>query len=103
MKRCFITNHLVINTRNPLRNMNQLIMRRGRIGKFSASSGVAETVVWNICSYQVPSIARTNTSTKKKHKFYNSKVQAISIRGGDCATKVGVLCAYFVDMGKWDQ
>ena len=40
---------------------------------------------------------------KKKHKFYNSKVQAISIRGGDCATKVGALCAYFVDMGKWDQ
>ena len=41
----------------------------------------------------------TNASTNKKHKFYNSKVQAISIGGGDCATKVGALCVYFVDMG----
>ena len=41
----------------------------------------------------------TNASTKKKHKFYNSTVQAISIGGGDCATKVGAMCACFVDMG----
>ena len=41
----------------------------------------------------------TNTSTNKKHSYYNSTVQAISRRGGDCAKKVGSLCARFVDMG----
>ena len=40
-----------------------------------------------------------NDSTKKKHMFYNSKVQAISIGVGDCATEVGALCANFFDMG----
>ena len=41
----------------------------------------------------------TNASTKENQKFYNSTVQAISIGGGDCATKVGALCSCFVDMG----
>ena len=41
----------------------------------------------------------TNASTNEKHKFYNSTVQAISRVGEDCATKVGALCAHFVDMG----
>ena len=36
---------------------------------------------------------------KRKNNFYNSTVQAISRGGGDCATKVGALCALFVDMG----
>ena len=40
----------------------------------------------------------TNASTNEKYKFYNSTVQAISGGGGDCATKVGSLCACFVDM-----
>ena len=41
----------------------------------------------------------TNASTNEKNKFYNSTVQAISRVGGDCDTKVGSLCARFVDMG----
>ena len=40
----------------------------------------------------------TNTSTKK-HKFYDSTVQDISIGGGDCATDFGYPCACFIDMG----
>ena len=36
---------------------------------------------------------------QKKHKFYNSTVQAISSGVGDCATKVGSMCAHFVDLG----
>ena len=39
----------------------------------------------------------TNVSKNKKNKFYNSTVKAISIGGGDCDTKVGALCASFVD------
>ena len=39
-----------------------------------------------------------NAYTNWKHKFYNSTVQAISIVGVDCDTKVGSLCARFVDM-----
>ena len=41
----------------------------------------------------------TNASKNEKHKFYNSTVQDISRGGGDCATNVGSLCAFFVDMG----
>ena len=41
----------------------------------------------------------TNASTNKKHKFFKSTIQDISRRGGDCYTKVGALCACFVDMG----
>ena len=41
----------------------------------------------------------TNASTNKKHKFYKSTVQAISRGVGDCVTKVGDLCAHFVDIG----
>ena len=41
----------------------------------------------------------TNDSTNERHKFYNSTVQAISIGGGDCVTKVESICACFVDMG----
>ena len=41
----------------------------------------------------------TNASTKETHKLYNSTVQAISRGVGDCATKVGSLCARFVDIG----
>ena len=39
----------------------------------------------------------TNAYTKEKHKFYNLTVQDISREGGDFATKVGALCARFVD------
>ena len=41
----------------------------------------------------------TNASTNRKHKFYNSKVQAISIGGVDCAKKFRSIRARFVDMG----
>ena len=40
----------------------------------------------------------TNSSTKEKHKLYNSIVQAISRGVGDRATKFWVLCDRFVDM-----
>ena len=60
--------------------------------------GGTETIAWNICSYQVPEKFGTNASTNEKHKFYNSTMQAISRGGGDCATKIGPLCARFVDM-----
>ena len=79
--------------------MNQLRMIQGRNGKSSASPGGTETIVWNICSYQVPDMVGTNASTNENHKFYNSTVQAISIGGGDCSTKVGSLCACYFDMG----
>ena len=39
-----------------------------------------------------------NVSTNKMQKLYNSTVEGISISGGDCATKVGSLCARFADM-----
>ena len=79
--------------------MNKLRMSRGRIGKSSASPGVTETIVWDICSYHVPEMIGTNYSTNKKRKFYNSTVQAISRGGGDCATKAGALYTSFSDMG----
>ena len=41
----------------------------------------------------------TNASTNEKHKLYTSTVQAISRGPGDCAKKVGSLCASFVHMG----
>ena len=88
---CFLSQHI-------LRNMNQLSMIQGRNGKISASSGGTETIVWNICSYMVPAMVRTNASTNKNHNFYNSTVQAI-LRRGDCATKVGALCDHFFSMG----
>ena len=53
----------------------------------------------NKCLYQVPNCFGNIASKKSKHKFYNSTVQEISKGGGDCATKVGSLCACFVDMG----
>ena len=43
-------------------------------------------------------MVRTNASTIEKHKFYNSTVQAIFRGGGERPTKVGCLCAHFVDM-----
>ena len=90
-RRCFLT-------KNTLRNMNQLRMSQGRTGKSSASPGGTETIVRNRYSYQVPSMVGTNASKNEKHKFYNSTVQAISRGGGYFATKVGALCANFVDM-----
>ena len=41
----------------------------------------------------------TNASTNEKHKFYNSTLQAISRGCGGYATKLGAICARFVDMG----
>ena len=41
-----------------------------------------------------------NTSTNKNHKLYNSTVQTISRGVGDCATKSGDLCNWFVEMGE---
>ena len=38
-----------------------------------------ETVIWNRCSYKVPSVVGTNAPTKKNHKFYNSMVKEISV------------------------
>ena len=86
------TQHIII-------NMNQLGVSRRRKEESSASPGGTETIVWNRCSYQVPVVVGTNASTNEKHKFYNSTVQAISRGGGDCDTKVGALCVFFVDMG----
>ena len=78
--------------------MNQLRMSRGSTGKSSASQGGTETIVWERCSYQVPEIVGKNASKNENHNFYNSTVQAISRGGGDCTTKVGAICAHFVDM-----
>ena len=61
--------------------------------------GGTETIVWKICSYQVPSMVGSNYSTNEKHKLYNSIFQDILIGVGDCATKVGAMCACSVDMG----
>ena len=74
-------------------------MSRGRTGRSSTYPGGTETIVWRICSYQVTAMVGTNTSTHENHKLYNSMVQAISIVGGECSTKVGSLYARFVDMG----
>ena len=57
-----------------------------------------ETIVWDICSYQVPATVGPKASTYKNHKFYNLTVQAIARGGGDCATKDGSMCDRFVDM-----
>ena len=73
-------------------------MSQGRIGKSSASPGGTEIIPRNICSYQVPTMSGTNVSTNKNRNFYNSTVQTISRGGGYCATKVGSICARFVDM-----
>ena len=74
-------------------------MSRGRTGKISASLGGTETIVWNIYLYQVPDTVGTNSSTNENHKFYNSTVLAISRGEGYFSSKVGDLCAHFVDMG----
>ena len=79
--------------------MNQLRMSRGRTGNIFASPGGTETILWYRCSYHVPEIVGTNASKNENHIFYNSTAQAILREGGDCATKVGALCACFVDMG----
>ena len=63
--------------------MNQLQMSRGRTVKISAYMGGTETIVWNRCSYQVPEIVGTHSSTNEKNQLYNSTMQAISRRGGD--------------------
>ena len=42
---------------------------------------------------------KTNASTNENQKFYNLTMQVISRIGGDCGTKVGSMCAHFVDMG----
>ena len=76
--------------------MNQLRMSQGRTEKSSVYFGGTETVVWNICLYQVPEMMGTNITTNEKHKFYNSTVQDISRGGGDCNTKVGSLCDIFL-------
>ena len=70
----------------------------GMTGKFSASSGGTETLLRNRCFYQIPDVVGTNYSTNKKHTFYNEKVQKISRGGGKFPTKVGALCAHFVDI-----
>ena len=85
-------------TKHSLRNTNQIRMIQGRTGKISASIGGTEAIVRNRYSYQVPAMVGSNASTNEKHKFYKSTVQAISIGGGHCATKVGSMCARFVDM-----
>ena len=74
-------------------------MSQGRNRKTSASPGETETIARNTYSYQVPAMVGTNAYTNKNYKFYNSTVQAISRGGGYCATKVGDMCAWFVDMG----
>ena len=74
-------------------------MSRGKTGESSASPGGTEAIVWNRCSYQVPEMVGTNSSTNEKHKFYNSIVQDVSRRRVYCARKVGSLCSRFVDMG----
>ena len=79
--------------------MNRLRMIQGRSEQISTSIGGTETILQNICSYQVPSMVETNASTNEKHKLYKSTVQAISRGEVDCTTKVGSLCARFVDMG----
>ena len=56
-------------------------------------------VVWNRFVYQVSEMIETNAYTSEKSKFYKSTLQTISKGGGDCDTKVGFLCAGFVDMG----
>ena len=66
--------------------------------KSTNSYGRIETVLQNKCLYQVPNCFGNIASKKSKHKFYNSTVQEISKGGGDCATKVGSLCACFVDI-----
>ena len=85
---CFLTKH-------SLRNMNQLIISRGRAGKISDSSVGNEIVVRNRSSYQVPEMFETKASTNENHKCYNSMVQAISRGWGDFSTKVGALCACY--------
>ena len=91
-----------------LKNMNHLRMSQERTGKSHSCSGVTETVVRNRCWYQVPEIVGTNASTNENHKFYNSKVQAISRGGVYCAIEVGALCIHFLSRipgknqgGKW--
>ena len=59
-----------------------------------------ETVVCNRCSYHVTEMVVTNASTNKKHKFYYSMVQSISI-GGDCTTQFVALCASFFTWETW--
>ena len=61
--------------------------------------GWNEKIVWNKCSYQVTDMVVTNAYTNEKNRLYNSTVQAISRGVRYCNTKVGALCASFVDMG----
>ena len=86
-------------TQQIIRNMNQPRMSQGRTGNIPDYTGGTETIVRNIYSYQVPAMVGTDASTNENNKLYNSIVQAISRGGGDCTTKVGALCARFVDMG----
>ena len=78
--------------------MNQLRIIQESTGKIVASSRGTETVVWNRCPYLVTSMVGTNNPTNEKDKSYKKTAQAIIRRGQDCATKVGALCARFVDI-----
>ena len=73
-------------------------MSQGRTEKVSIYYQVTETVVCNRCLYKVPEMVGTNAYTNENHKFYNSMVPFIPRGGGDSTTKVGTLCACFVDM-----
>ena len=43
---------------------------------------VTETLVWKICSYQVPVIVGNKYSITYKHEFYNAMIHTISLWGG---------------------
>ena len=43
-------------------------------------------------------IARTNSPTNEKHKFYNAMVCSISIGVVNCKTMDGPMCNHFVCM-----
>ena len=52
-RRCLVPEH-------PLKNMNWILMSRGRIGKMFASPCGTEKILWNRCSYQVSEMVGTN-------------------------------------------
>ena len=82
-------------TEHSPRKTNQLRMSLVRTENLSEYFGVTETVVWNICLFQVPAMVGTSAYTNLNHKFYKSMVQAISGCGGYCAAKVRALCTHF--------
>ena len=85
-------------TKNTVRNMSQLIMRRGRTSKSSASTGELRQYYGTYVCIRFQQCWEP-TIIQRKITIYKTQQGSKFLKGGvDCATNVVALCARFVDM-----